>query len=126
MTLVGLALFSVLGTFLRYTVDRFFSISSPESFPWNTFTINVAGSFLIGCVFILASEKGILSETWGLILITGFLGSFTTFSAFSMQNYLLIQNGRIDLAAIYSASSVLVGLSAVFLGTTCGRFLIKA
>lgn len=124
MTYVGLAAFSILGVFCRYTVDQLFPISSPQTFPWHTFAINVAGSFLIGCIFVVASEKNLLNESWRLVVTTGFLGSFTTFSAFSIQNFLLIQDGRIGLAAVYSLGSIIAGIGATFVGIIlCRTFL---
>ncbi len=124
MTLLGLAIFSIVGVFCRYGIDRFFPVSSPQAFPWHTFTINTVGSFLIGIIFVLASEKGILSDPWRLVLTTGFIGSFTTFSAFSIQNYLLIQEGRVGLAATYSVVSVLAGIFSVYIGVIASRMIV--
>lgn len=124
MILIGLSVSAILGVFLRYGIDSFFPITSPQIFPWHTFGINIVGSFLIGVVYVLASEKGIMGESWRLILTTGFLGSFTTFSAFSLQNLLLIQDGKLMLALTYSAGSVLVGLGAAFAAVLISRMMV--
>lgn len=120
---LGLAFASILGVFCRYGIDRLFPFSSTQMFPWSTFFINIIGSFLIGLVFFISVEKGLISESVKLILMTGFLGSFTTFSAFSLQNFLLIQQGHLALAGFYSVSSVLAGISATFAGFSIGRLI---
>lgn len=124
MPFAGLAIAAVVGVFLRYGIDSFVPISSPQTFPWHTFAINVIGSFLIGGLYVLASEKALMNESWRLILTTGFLGSFTTFSAFSIQNVLLIQDGRIGLAAVYSLGSVLAGIGAAFVAIVSIRWIV--
>ena len=124
MTVIGLAIFGTLGVLSRYYIDKHFEYATPTIFPWHTFTINVLGSFLIGVIYILASERTLISEPWRLILTTGFLGAFTTFSAFSIQNFLLIEDGRLGLAVIYSSTSVIAAIFGTWIGVTITRLIL--
>jgi CrcB protein len=120
---LGIAIFASLGALCRYGIDLLLPTPSAQAFPWHTFIVNMLGSFVIGAIYVLASEKSIINDSWRVILTTGLLGSFTTFSAFSLQNLILIQEGRIAMAAAYSASSWAVGITAVFLGVLAMRAL---
>lgn len=87
-------------------------------FPLATFAVNVAGSFVMGLLAALLAQRG---GDWAPLLLTGILGGFTTFSAFSLDALTLWERGEGALAAIYVAGSVLLSLAAVFLGMTSGR-----
>jgi CrcB protein len=87
-------------------------------FPWGTFTVNVVGSFAMGAIAAwLAFRAG---EGWSqhirLLLTTGFLGGFTTFSAFSLDTAVLYERGAVGLAAAYVVASVLISVAALFAG----------
>ena len=106
---------SFIGGAGRYLISKTIQTQILSSFPWGTFTVNVAGCFLIGAVMGW-SLKSNLTENWQLFLTTGILGGFTTFSAFSLESIRLIQNGNAMIAIFYIALSVLVGLAATFIG----------
>ncbi|MGV3772631.1 MAG: fluoride efflux transporter CrcB [Verrucomicrobiales bacterium] len=82
-------------------------------FPWGTFLVNVAGSLLIGFFAALIPMGNSHAR---LFLLTGFLGGFTTFSAFSLQSFELIQQQKTGMALAYSVGSVITCLLAVSLG----------
>jgi len=124
MIWLGLAAFGILGVFCRYLIDLNIGVNHLHGFPLHTFLINLGGSFLIGVIYVLTSEKMMISESWRLVITTGFLGAFTTFSAFSLQNFLLIQEGKPLLAGLYSLASVVAGTSGVFLAIIIVRKLI--
>jgi len=84
--------------------------------------VNVIGCFFIGLVFGLA-EKGNLTNEWRLFLITGVLGGFTTFSAFSNETVALIREGNLWYASSYVASSIGIGLLATFLGISIAKWI---
>lgn len=110
----------LLGIWLRY----FLSVSLDKIFlqPWTgTFLINIVGSLTAGMVFALSSEKGIISEATALILLVGFCGGFTTFSAYSLQNFQLIAQGEYKQAIVCFAISPIVGLLATYLGIAAIR-----
>ena len=101
---------SVLRYFISSVSTRFFSVGI---FPIGTLLINVLGSFLIGYF-----SGSFLKEDTPLkyLLITGFCGGFTTFSAFSIENVTLWQNGQTGMAVLYVVNSVFLGILSVFAG----------
>ena len=91
------------------------------AFPWGTLTVNIAGSFVIGLLATLADEAGDLGPGARAFLVTGVLGGFTTFSAFSLETLRLVEDRELARAALYVAGSVLLSLAAAFLGIVVGR-----
>lgn len=88
--------------------------------PLGTAIVNVLGSFMIGVLFVaLLEPKG--ASAGALFLITGVLGGFTTFSAFSLDTLKLVESGQALQAGLYVAGSVLVSLGAVALGAAVAR-----
>ncbi|HMS96603.1 MAG TPA: fluoride efflux transporter CrcB [Tabrizicola sp.] len=112
-TLPLIALGGALGSVLRYLAVA--AIGAP----WGTAAVNVLGSFMIGGLFVLLGSR----ETWQLFLMTGVLGGFTTFSAFSLDTLKLIQQGQTLHAGLYVLASVALSLAAVALGATLARSL---
>lgn len=103
---------AILGATARYGLSAWLSLHLGAIFPWGTLAVNILGCFLIG----LATFKASADMRVKLFLITGFLGSFTTFSAFSLETINLIKNGKILNAGIYVAVSVILSLAAVLTG----------
>lgn len=103
------------GSVLRYLISRYMSISTQTFFPLGTFSVNLAGSFIIGMI-IAASLNDDLSKPVRLLLATGFCGGFTTFSSFSYEFFALLQNGHTGYAFLYAGSSLALGLLFVWLG----------
>ena len=89
-----------------------------QGFPLATFLVNVAGSLAMGLLAALLAQRG---GDWAPLLLTGLLGGFTTFSAFSLDALTLWDRGQEFLAAIYVAGSVLLSLAAVCVGMAVGR-----
>ena len=106
--LVGLG--GAAGSVLRYSVQRLLN----ASFPAGTLVVNIGGCFLIGLLWALGN-KG-LDEQKRLLLMTGFCGGFTTFSAFTLEGFQMITTGRWAVFFLYTISSVAGGLLATFLG----------
>lgn len=109
-TLPLIALGGALGSVLRYLAVA--AIGAPLG----TAVVNVLGSFLIGAFFVLIPREG-----WQVFLMTGVLGGFTTFSAFSLDTLKLLQQGQTLQAAAYVLVSVALSLAAVALGATLAR-----
>ena len=112
----------VLGVAARYGIGRAIP-RAPGAFPWATLWINISGSFVLGVFIVVVLER--LGPTRYLrpFFGTGFVGSFTTFSAFSVETDLLIKDGHVATAAAYVASTLVVGLLSAWLGVCIGRLL---
>ena len=104
-----------LGSGLRYLVTMAMNQYS-KVLPFGTFTVNILGCLLIGLVLGYAQKENTLTSNQTLLLATGFCGGFTTFSAFANENLELIKNGEIFNFSVYTISSVLIGITAVFIG----------
>ncbi len=85
--------------------------------------MNVLGSLLLGFVVAFSIKRGDLSQTMLLLVGTGFMGSFTTFSTFSVETWQLIMDGNWQLAFLNVVGSIVGGLGGVWLGTQGGRLL---
>ena len=81
-----------------------------------TLTVNVLGSFIIGILVGISVKSDLISTDLRLFLMVGFCGGFTTFSSFSSENLMLLQNGQVVTVLIYTALSILLGFLAVYLG----------
>ncbi|MCY7348407.1 MAG: fluoride efflux transporter CrcB [Pyrinomonadaceae bacterium] len=90
-------------------------------FPFHTFLINVSGSFLIGFLLIVFTDKFTANENLRLALTVGFLGAFTTFSTFEMEIYELIRERFFVTAFFYLSFSILIGLVGVAAGVWLGK-----
>jgi len=121
-TLILVGLGGLLGSVCRYLITLFFvkTISSP--FPYGTFIVNIGGCFLIGLFYGLSKQYDWFNPALTLLLVTGFCGGFTTFSAFAFENMNLLQTGNYLTFAIYSTASFVLGLFAAY----GGLMLIKS
>jgi CrcB protein len=109
-----------LGTLARYGVDRVL-VPAPLGFPWPTFAVNVAGSFVLGLILTLVVERCPSSHWARPFACIGFCGGFTTFSTMVVEIAQRGQHGRVGIAALYLAASLLAGLVAVALGMAVAR-----
>lgn len=113
-----------IGGVFRYWVTTFANTVFSREFPHGTFIVNVSGSFLIGLLTILIQEKLItIDAQMRALLLIGFLGGYTTFSAFSIDTLNLVETGRYVSAIIYIFGSVLLCLVGVWAGVLLGRQL---
>jgi fluoride exporter len=112
---------SALGGILRLLIGKSIMQFFQYPFPLGTFIINITGSFLIGLLYALYGKSGNLSPAALLFLATGVCGGFTTFSAFSYENLLLLRSGNYMMALVYIAGSIVIGLLAVFAGYAIGK-----
>jgi CrcB protein len=114
-TLLQVALGGAIGASARYLTSVGAMRLMGPGFPWGTLMVNVVGSFLMGVlVVVLAHRDG--GTRLAPFLMTGILGGFTTFSAFSLDAMAIYERGELALAAFYVAASVLLSLAAIVLG----------
>ena len=112
----AIALGGALGSVARYLASVLMAQVAGTGFPWGTLAVNVIGGFLIGALAeLMASRWSVTPEIRGF-LITGILGGFTTFSAFSLEVVAMIERHSLAPAAAYIAGSVLLSLGATFIG----------
>jgi CrcB protein len=104
------------GSMLRYAVQKIFYSQSAGTFPTGTLLVNISGCFLIGILWSLVSRSLTWNEEMKLLLMTGFCGGFTTFSAFTLEGIGLLKENKISLFFIYLTASVIGGLLATFIG----------
>jgi fluoride exporter len=118
------AIGGALGSVCRYLVGLWALRQFGPNFPWGTLTVNVAGSFAIGLLAELIVRRYDASPEMRLLLITGVLGGFTTFSAFSLDVITLFERGAALAGATYVLASVAISLGAVFAGLALGRAML--
>jgi CrcB protein len=114
------------GSLLRFVVGRWVDARfTAGGLPWGTFTVNVAGSFILGVLALWVLER-LPAEYRGVYLLlgTGFCGGFTTFSTFSYEAARLLEDGSVGRAAAYMLASVLFSLAAVFAGFALARVML--
>jgi CrcB protein len=112
------------GAMLRYTLSLWIDARTGPGFPWGTFAVNVTGCFAIGVLATLADEHAWISPTARLLLVSGLLGGFTTFSTFGMETWQLIEDGAGWLALANAGGSLAAGVAAVVLGALLTRQLV--
>ena len=112
------ALGGVLGALARHAVVL--ACSACKGFPWGVLAANVTGSLLAGAVFVLASRPGV-DPLWRLFLAVGFLGAFTTFSAFSVDTVNLLAGGDLPRGLLNIAANLALCLAACALGMWLAR-----
>ena len=112
-----------IGTILRYMVSRLIQTNSLGLFPWATFTVNIAGCLLIGLFYGISEKGNLMSPNLRLFLTVGICGGFTTFSSFSNDAFLLIQDKEWLRVSLYTSLSFFLGLVAVYLGKVISKFI---
>ncbi|WP_151720594.1 fluoride efflux transporter FluC [Gemmobacter serpentinus] len=118
---VQVAMGGATGSVLRYGMNLAVPRIAGMGFPWHTLVINVLGSGMMGVVMVWLAHRG--HQHLAPLLMTGILGGFTTFSAFSMDTMLLAERGQHLAALAYVAASVLLSLAAFALAAQLTRSL---
>ena len=118
MTLAQVALGGAAGAVARYATGQAALRVLGTGFPWGTLAVNVVGSFAMGVCAVLLMQSG---GRFSPLLMTGLLGGFTTFSAFSLDAVTLFERGQVGLAAAYVGASVVVSIVALMAGLLLAR-----
>jgi CrcB protein len=117
--IIGLGGF--LGAVTRYGLAVWIGQRWGRSFPLGTFVINVTGSFLIGLLMTLLTERFLANPQWRLLLVVGFLGAYTTFSTFEYETGALLKDGEWLIAGANVVFSVFMGFIALKLGEVIAK-----
>ena len=110
-----------LGSSLRHTINVLCTRAFGTAFPYHTFIINITGSIVMGLIAGYLAFKGDASQPWRLFLMTGILGGYTTFSAFSLDAALLYERGELGLSLFYVLGSVALSIGGLFAGLVLVR-----
>ncbi|MGJ8624929.1 MAG: fluoride efflux transporter CrcB [Yoonia sp.] len=119
-TFIQVALGGAIGAAARYGVGV--ALFRPGTFPLGVLAVNIIGSFLMGAIVVYLGQKSMTHLN--PFLMTGVLGGFTTFSAFSLEAFTMFERGEITQAAIYVALSVILSIAALALGIFIMRGLL--
>ena len=112
-----------IGAVTRYVLAAWIGQRWGRSFPLGTFVINVSGSFLIGLLMTLLTEKYMTNPQWRLLLVVGFLGAYTTFSTFEYETGKLLKDSELLLAALNVVLSVFAGFAALKMGEVIAKII---
>jgi CrcB protein len=112
-----------IGSTLRHTINVVCARCLGTAFPYHTFIINITGSIVMGLIAGYLAFKGEAAQPWRLFLMTGILGGYTTFSAYSLDAALLYERGEIGLALFYVVGSVVFSILGLFAGLALVRHL---
>ncbi|PQO33565.1 fluoride efflux transporter CrcB [Blastopirellula marina] len=130
--ILSIAFFGAMGALARVYLGGFVQGFMPEEssvkFPLGTLTVNVLGCLIFGCLGYLGHHHGMIPQEWRTILLSGLLGSFTTFSTFGFETVLLYENaphGKLYFAAANILLNVTLGVAAILLGMQIGRLFVS-
>jgi len=111
------------GAITRYALSGWTGALFEGRFPAGTAAVNIIGSLLLGFIYTLSMERAVLSPEVRLALTVGFLGSFTTFSTFSLESYNLMREGSFSMALLNIVLNLFAGIAAVFIGVVLAKIL---
>ena len=110
-----------IGSLARYAAGTAIMTRFSGRFPLGTLIVNVTGSFLIGLIMTLLTERLDMSPQWRFLLVVGFLGGYTTFSSFEWETYSAVRQGGSWIGLVNVIGSVVLGYLAVWLGSVLVR-----
>lgn len=111
------------GAIARYGVATWIGQQWGRSFPLGTFIVNISGTFLIGLLMSLFTERFMVNPQWRLFLFVGFLGAYTTFSTFEYETGALLKDSEWLIAMLNVVLSVIVGFIALKLGEMIAKVI---
>ncbi|MGZ4778209.1 MAG: fluoride efflux transporter CrcB [Thermoanaerobaculia bacterium] len=121
MRFVIVAVGGAAGAVARYAVTLLVAIFWKRDFPLATLLINVSGSFILGLFATFVAERTAMDPAWRLLVATGFVGAYTTFSTFEYETQRLAETGALTWGVVNVLTSVLAGFAAVQLGVLLAR-----
>lgn len=121
--LLWLSLAGALGTLARYGLAGLVQQLFKGQFPWGTLTVNMLGCFVFGFIWELTEQKMLLSSETRQMILIGFIGSFTTFSAFLFETDQMLEHSQWLLAALNVTGELGLGILFYLIGAFLGRFI---
>ena len=121
--LMFIAAGGAIGAVFRFVMSNGIHSFMSRDFPYGTLTVNVIGSFVMGISYVMLIERLNISPEWRAFIIVGLLGAFTTFSTFSIETLVLIENGELSKALLNVVLSVLLCVMGSWIGLILGRQL---
>ena len=121
MPIVLIAVGGAAGAVARYLVDATISQRWPSAFPWGTLAVNLSGSLVLGVLFALTVERGVLPASSRAPVMIGFIGAYTTFSTLMLESWRLIEGGSVGLGLANLVGSSVIGMVALVGGLLIGR-----
>ena len=118
-----IAFAGAMGTLARYSLTGMVHRVVGSGFPWGTALVNVLGSFLFGVIWSLAEGRLALTPQTRAIVLTGFMGAFTTFSTFMFETSGLMRDAQWTWALGNVALHVVIGLVCLFAGLAIGQLM---
>ena len=118
-TWIPIGIAGAIGVLTRHAVQQL--VPRHGGVPWGTLLVNASGAFILGFLFTMIVRRFEVAMWIQEALLVGFLGGYTTFSAFSLETFLMIEHGRILLAVGYGLVRVIGGVAAVFAGIHLAR-----
>lgn len=112
-----------LGALTRYLITGITRSLAGSTFPWGTLVVNISGSFLLGLVYAATAQRAIIDPHWRLAITVGFIGSYTTFSTFSLETFKLLESGNWPAATGNILGSLIISLVAIYSGIALGRLV---
>lgn len=122
--LLAIGLAGAVGALARYGVTAAFK-GSPGGFPWGTFVVNLTGCLALGIVLVILLERFPGARLARALVVTGFLGAFTTFSTYAVGSDELVRHHQVGLFLAYVGGSLFAGLEAAAIGAMIGRLIIR-
>ena len=112
-----------IGAVFRYLLSGWVYRVIGTDFPYGTLAVNVIGCFIIGLFLTMAEDRFLISPSFRIFFAVGVLGGFTTFSTFSFETVGLLKDGAVAIGLLNVAVSIVVGLTATWVGTLAGRII---
>jgi CrcB protein len=96
---------------------------SSSAFPWETFVVNVSGAFVLGLLFIVSTERYAVAPWLRAAVLVGFIGSYTTFSTWTLESWRLLEDGAYGVALANLLGGLAAGVAATYAGIVLGRVI---
>ncbi len=119
---IAIAIGGAAGSVLRYWMSTAVYHSLGRAFPYGTLAVNVLGCLLMGVLFVIFTVRGTSDGVWRAGMLIGVIGGFTTFSAFSMETFILIEEGAVLKALVNMAASLALCIVATWVGVAMTRY----